>query len=277
MSTRVWKKLVFLPLMIVAVTVSGCGNGPTPKVSTGPAMPGPGGATSSAAVLPPPAAPTVDVRKISPEATLDADTLFAQREQNADRKYAGKVIEVNGKIKLVEAAKNDGAVAYVVGLDFKKDLTKGLVCFLLDSSAWSRLGTDQKLTLKGVYNPKLADGAFFGAQALSDCIIVKAGPTTQIVIDAEKLAQEFEANPRAASDKYESKTMIVSGEILPPDPKNPDKLVLKGTKDVRLLCGTYYDHFKKFTGKPGDKVKVHGRYDIPRSGQIVLSSASLLK
>jgi len=205
----------------------------------------------------PPAPAAKDISKATPDFTLTAEDFFKQFKENAMRaaeKFNGKVIEVMGEISDV----GRDVVSKKPTLTLKTgDQIFGVVCVMAEPNPWNKAVPGQKVKIKG------RSEEF--ASRLDSCVFVETGKYQGISLTASELGKEYEANPKATTEKYDGKHLILSGEV---DKKEVNeagaaKFTLKTTGKVKVnVSFTGFEEEASKAIKPGQKIKVIGKYSF---------------
>lgn len=102
--------------------------------------------------------PHKNVSRAKPDYTMEAKALFTEfeeREEEANKAYLDKVLQISGTVKEVTADDEGGlSVTLDTGNDFF-----GVVCELQESSKWTRedFKAGQEVTFKGLCSGMLMD------------------------------------------------------------------------------------------------------------------------
>jgi hypothetical protein len=169
--------------------------------------------------------------KSSPAFTLTVSEFEAEYKKDAkaaDQKYGGKIIDVSGTVSVVgQDALGDDCFVLLS--------TKGLgvYCKTIDDQPWARVGSEQKVKMRGTCPPK-ADRGY-----LEQCMVIEKDKSyAPVTIASDQLAKEFTKAQEEARKKFHEKTVIVKGEVTA---KREDKdgdisLTLKGDGNVNVIC-----------------------------------------
>jgi hypothetical protein len=134
-----------------------------------------------------------------------------------------------------------------------------------DTAPWLKVGPGCTIKLRGMV-PE------FGMSGdLSPCVIVESSPNTALQVTAQQLAKDFAADKKAAAAKYNSKWVIVEGELTQKAPSGVDEgrfiyLTLKGDGAVSVKCYVANDNDDRKKANTalysGQKLKVCGEARI---------------
>jgi hypothetical protein len=194
-----------------------------------------------------------------PDFRLTAQELydeFVKDKAAAHKKFGGKVIEVGG---VVRDCKASGPHSLLV-LDVKKN--KDYVGFddvygaTEEKECWARHGRGQKVKLRG----KWGGPGWVGA-AVTHAAVVEAGPNPTVLYPAAGLAKEWGADSAGLARRYQSKHLIVEGEVLKKEERRGafSTVYLKGTAKAPVACNFGFHDREQAQGlKVGQKVKVFG-------------------
>lgn len=267
MLVRSRQGLIHLAFLVTAVVLSGCGKKSDNSSTTN------GSVELNAA----------DVRTRQPDVVAEPGAWY--KEFKADgknlEKYRGKVVEVSGKLKHLQADFLDDKFLYtaIFLVNDREHKNAAVGCHLDDKSEWSKLGIGQEVTVKGEYDPE--SPARYQMPFLKTAVVTKAGPENQLHYESEKLAWEYAADPKKTVEKCQDRTLIVTGEIVSIGEEGviTPCVDLKGKNDkvVRLLFEKRT--FEKFNVKKGDRVTVLAvcdPLDIQRDTRIGLSEPYFL-
>jgi hypothetical protein len=184
-----------------------------------------------------------------PDVSLTADEWRAEKAKS--EKYTGKTIQLSGTVDYV--GRTLSGQSYISLALAAEDAFSGVDCSTIDKEPWAEVAKGQTVTLKGVYSEI----------GMVRCVIVKKGPATAITLSAEQLAAEFGTDPEKVNKKYDGKTLILTGEVVPKkDNKGGTASVyLKGTDKVPVECVfTAYDKDMTAKLKEGQQVKLCGHF-----------------
>jgi hypothetical protein len=199
---------------------------------------------------------------------------FAKNAASAEKKYAGKLIEVEGTVKSVKQnSVQRNASLYLVGYaKAGEPLAREVNCEIKKALVGpvGLLGKGQKVRIKGKFA-----SASGGNVTLTDAEYEELTPSSVPRRTADALAKEFAQDTNEAVKKYVDKEVIVEGTIADLIDKAGDhsvKLAVSGK--IPVSCTLDEDEFK--TLKKGDKVKIKGEVDRLPSGEVVILSAYLV-
>ncbi len=194
-----------------------------------------------------------------PDFSLTAKVLCEEHEktpQNAfNTKYEGKVVEVTGLVCGVGRNTSDAPYLLVAA---SADSLEQVQCFTAKEDPWGRVAPGQTVKLKGRCEHT-------GLLTLSGCVILEASGPEAVAVTAQQLVQEYEADPKGASDKYKGRHLKLSGEVLktaPVEGKSYSRLTMKTSGKKGVAC-----YFMKVAEDPlkdlrtGQRVTVLGRFD----------------
>lgn len=120
-----------------------------------------------------------------------------------NKKYKGKTLEIEGKLKSMMFVNDRTMFGMDVG-----ELTSQVTAVTTDATGFKKAVPPQKVKAKGRYD----ENGFLGPQ-ITDAEITSGEPTAAKEIAAKDLAQEYEKDPRATKEKRKGQWLIVSGEI----------------------------------------------------------------
>jgi hypothetical protein len=181
----------------------------------------------------------------------------------AQDKYKGKIVELSGTV--TQAAQGfEGKGSYLSIETPDPNVRFGnpdVMCMSSDSQFFAQFGRGQTIRIKGKAN-------FLGQ--LESCEVVEKGKDTQILVASETLAKDFTADRDKALEKYDGKTLVVSGKIsaIKPYPGLKVKYVeLTGDGKTAIEC-RYSDANLVEKFKIGQDVKVHGQIATSDNGVV---------
>jgi hypothetical protein len=194
---------------------------------------------------------------------------FANDTPAAVKKYMGKVVELSGTVEHVgeDPSANVGCVFLKVEGAQLQDR-----CATIDKQPWLKVSPGSQVRIRG----KVPE---FGLpRDLAEAEIVEAGPNPAVVASARQLAEEYAADPKAATEKYDEKWANLDGEVVEKTAsKERGVLVrLQGANDVSVACYFGERNQKAVEDiKPGTKVKVFGQLSLWKEKEILLHSTLL--
>jgi len=188
-------KPVLSSVVWLAALGLGCGPGATPTSAPAPATP----TTPATPPTPEPAEPP-------PELTLDAAAYpaeYATDRAAANRKYAGKRVEVTGTASFVGRDAVGGNLT-LANPDADRDAVN---CSLADLDPWKSALPGQTVRVRGTVR------GVYPALQVGDARIVSATGQGPPVVEATELARRFAANPEELNAAYGNKSLIVTGVV----------------------------------------------------------------
>lgn len=195
-------RTLFVPVLLCCAL--GCGKDkPTNQEPQKPAEPQNAAAT--------PAKPeTVDAPKKEKEADgpfkLTAHELEAELKKDrkaTNAKYKDKVIELSGTIR--STAPNEYAPVSTIDFAPAERLGTGVLCSTKSVIAPGTLAIGQTIRVRGTWSDL--------GPVLIDCAVIEQGPDTAIRTTAEQVAKDTTADPIKAAEKYERRTLVLTGEV----------------------------------------------------------------
>lgn len=211
----------------------------------------------------------VNLVDAKPDFKLTVDEYLEESEKDSKQtrsRYEGKILEITGVV---------GHWAWfkfaVAGLQPQsKARGLGAMCTFQEADPWKKAVPGQKITIRAVGNDNPYEWA------LKDAVIVEAGPYQGVVVSAEQIATETEADLPATVQKYNGKFLAIDGEFIgkePPTQKWPHYCVyVRGTDKVVIEC-PFNDEYKLFFDQfvPGDRVKILGEFDQVRQADDMIT------
>ena len=187
-----------------------------------------------------------------------------RKDSNAAKaKYKDKIVELSGSV--THAAQGfEGKGSYLSIETPDPNVRVGnpdVMCTSNDPQFFSQFGKGQTIRIKGKAN-------FLGI--LDACEVVEKGKDTRILVDSETLAKDFTADSEKALEKYEKKTLIVSGKIsaIKPYPGLKVKYAeLAGDGKTVIEC-RYSDANLVEKFKIGQEIKVYGQIATSDKGMV---------
>jgi tRNA_anti-like len=190
-----------------------------------------------------------------PDFTLSSADYVAEFKKDgkaAHAKYKDKVVELTGKIVSVGMHPEGGGLLTLEGPDPKKfDWAQ---CITTDPRPWKKATPGQTVKVKGKGHP------WFPGPNLLEGVVESVSGDAAPRLTADELAKEYAADIEAAGKKYDSKWIVLSGEIDKNDGKSAIVFKTK-EKEPRVEARFMPDDFKRIQKwKAGDKVSVVGQY-----------------
>ena len=173
--------------------------------------------------------------------------------KKAEAKYKDKLVQVTGSVYEVEAGRRQ-VVVKLLGKNSDPDDTQiYAVLAEKDVALGQQLSRKQKVKLTGVFKEAKSLGFF---TVLQECRVEELSKSETIHVAASDLAREFTENAAAAGKKYDTKDVIISGEVaaLTKGEFNTTHVKLKGNDklQVSVFVGPNNVSFLK----PGQAVKM---------------------
>jgi uncharacterized protein (DUF1330 family) len=195
-----------------------------------------------------------DISQVEPRFRLTAEEFSKEFETNpnsAAQKYRGRVIELSGEVKSV-ARNFDGESVVTLKAEGQ---AIGVTCITADKEPWGKAVRGQKIKIKG----KAISGKVI------DCVFVETGEYAGIRISATDLAREYAADREGTVKKYDTKHLVVSGEVAS---KNFNEvraanIELKTDNKVKVACS--FTALEKDLTEPirvGETIRVVGEFTL---------------
>lgn len=231
-------------LLLLTTFAAGCGKKDTPG---GGGPDGKGGAA-------------VDYSTATPDVTMKAadwHAEFKKDEKAAKAKYAGKLVELSGKVTSVVQNLDAGVVFLHLKVDGD---VLGVRCGINDVNAWEKVPEGADVVVRG----KLPEFGFLTGELMPVQVIrVDNNPTTTFT--AADLAGQFAKEPAQLKEKWADKWVYVEGEFVRSETSKNGilQIVLKGDGKAEIKCSVGSDAKKQVEAmKPGQKVKVLGQLSV---------------
>lgn len=169
-------------------------------------------------------------------AAADLDRESKDRK-GAEAKYQGKVLEIRGVVdQVTDSYDGDPSYIFLQGSStdpFEKALCR-IACVVDDPNPCGKFSAGQTITLRGRFDRITI------APLLQKCEVVELGPGTALQVSAAELAKAYTADREAARAKYDSHTLILTGEIAAfkkqPELPKVEYLELKGDGETVIEC-----------------------------------------
>ncbi len=184
------------------------------------------------------------------------------------RQLHGKMVEIRGQVTTV-ALVNGVPQMFVreggIGPETEGDIEHFGGRFIsADPQPWAIALPGQQITATGRY--KMPDNDLIRRHGLEPLRIqITSASDDRLVLTAEELAEEFQAQPAATNDKYHQRWMEIRGEVVRVDalPERSETQVnLRGTEDFSIRCDFAHTGEEKFADalSPGDQVRIAAEY-----------------
>jgi hypothetical protein len=255
---------------------------PAPATSIAPAAPAAPAvvASSPATASPPaqPAAPIPSLANIDPDLRMKAEDLASEYKAGpaaADAKYAGKIIEVEGSVKVIGSHfKDRQPVATYVQVGNMDVLFQDVQCEMAGMDLPAQLSRKTKVKIKGRWRLPATgpDGKpqsiAFDKATIENCVFTEIGPSARVVVTAEEMSAQARADRvkfRALYDLYTD--VLVTGEVgsIERDSASNVCLVFKTSAKPRIMISFGYTHDLEAKMKVkypvGAKVSLAGIYN----------------
>lgn len=198
--------------------------------------------------------PNTEVKLGAAEVKMTAEAWYAEFKMDftgSRTKYAGKVIELTGKV----AGFSEEYGNTRVKLEGDKSGAT-FPCYSVDRRPWLKAAPGAVIKVKGIVPLSGSVGDLGSAQ------IIDAGKYDAITLTAVQLAAEYKKSRKDASSKYDRKWCNLSGDILEvKDAPNGRQAFLKSSNDVEVICfsGNIGKDDPIAGLKKGAKVKLFGQ------------------
>jgi hypothetical protein len=195
---------------------------------------------------------------------------FAADAAKAEKKFAGKIIAVEGAVESARQSIVKGTGEVTLGGKGKGGSSFGVTCQVKKARAGmvGLLSNGQKVRVTG----RFVEGGATNAR-LIECDYEELTPSSTPTVTAEALSKEFKDDSDAAGKKYNNRDLIVRGTVA--------ELVtdgfwvrLAGTGALHVACVVEEDEFKSL--KKGDRVRIKGEVGVVNNSGLILVSAFLL-
>jgi hypothetical protein len=197
--------------------------------------------------------PNAEVKLGPAEVKMTAEAWYAEFKADftgARTKYAGKVIELNGKV--VSFSEDFGTRLKMEG--DKSGAT--FPCYTVDRKPWLKVTPGATIKVKGIV-PLSGSVGDLGSVQITD-----AGKYEALTLTASQLAAEHAKSRKDANAKYDRKWCNLSGDFLETkDAPNGRQAFLKSGNDVEVVCfsGSLGKDDPIAGLKKGTKVKLFGQ------------------
>lgn len=184
------------------------------------------------------------------------------------RQLHGKLIEIRGQVTTV-ALVNGVPQMFVreggIGPEKEGDIEHFGGRFIsADPQPWAIALPGQQITATGRY--EMPENDLIRRHGLEPLRIqITSASDDRLVLTAQELAEEFQAQPAATNDKYRERWMEIRGEVLKVDTlpeKSETQVYLRGTDDVSIRCDFAHTGEEKFANalSSGDQVRIAAEY-----------------
>jgi len=157
----------------------------------------------------------------------------------SNTRFAGKQIELTGKLQMFDVSESGGSYVFLGGAKF----------WAVHDEPWALALPGQTIKVRGIYR---GPGGF-------DVSIVKASGE-RLVLTATELAEQFERDAQTTNKKYDERWMELRGIVSnkPKDSIGRSVIVLKGAGKTDVFCFVQRSFVE--SAKTGDVVQIVGRY-----------------
>jgi hypothetical protein len=199
-------------------------------------------------------------------------------------KFVGKVVEISGVVQWVGL---DNFAHPYIGLKIQPRpgmIDRVLECQTFDKVPWAHVSDGQTVRLRGQASGILSL-ALYGH--FYNCIIVEAGPNPAVVATANDLCAALAADAKAATDKFDDKQAIVTGEVIEISKSKPapgvqgfvavPMVLLKGAGNAKVTCYFHLYQAKRVEKlHRGEQIKLYGTLHVGLDREIVISRCLLI-
>jgi hypothetical protein len=215
-------------------------------------------AGASTAGAPTASAATVSAKPDVTQTDLDLAKAMIDDRDGMMSKLSGKTIQVTGVVKHFDLKGKFGPVFEMNGTGLAT-----IDCFPEEIRQWTKVGPDQKITVRGLIDPSYTLGI-----GLSHCFLADAGGDTVVKISAKDLATEFSKGAFGMDDKYGKKWLLIDGTVKGKQTGKYDErlLVLEGIDKLPVSCAVESDSTvpdPRDGTEPGQHVTIFGVWGFP--------------
>jgi len=187
-----------------------------------------------------------------PDFVVDS-TAFDQEWKKDDKaalkKYAGKVIEVSGKVNFVSHDRTEGIIF------LKGERPAGVECHAAEMRPWNKAAPGQTAVIRGVLHPQASE------PYLTDCVVVKADGPKPPEVSVDEFQAEHIKDLDSTRKKYQQgEHVVLVSELQRIDDKTV--LVFK-SKEPAPIIEAAVPRIKEFVVeglRAGTKLKILGNY-----------------
>jgi hypothetical protein len=149
---------------------------------------------------------------------------FANAPEATEKKYEGSVIEVRG---VVFTFVDSGDLGSAVFLAAPPDSGLGnFECKTANPQPWAKVTPGQEVKVKGMVRSHLR---------LHGCLVTPEGPNPAVTVSPDRLAKEFDADPKAAAGKYAGKWLVLEGEVAGKEDTDKEEAKEVRTESVNFI------------------------------------------
>lgn len=244
-SHRVIHRIFMSTFIAALISIAGCSDRPgpataTPAPTTGdekPASTPAGKQVSTPATkmktepVPP---PKFNLSTAKPDFSMDVKEWLAewQDPKAAEEKFNLKIIELSGEVESLRLLKRgDKDLVPCLFLKTGPKVSTRVMVLTQDKEPWARVSPGSKVKVKGT-----SDGQ--SVNLMNPCVLVEVGPNPAVATTSANLAAAFAGNKDAAEEKYQDKTVILTGEIAQLEIIDKERFALKLKNDsgVDIVC-----------------------------------------
>jgi hypothetical protein len=199
-------------------------------------------------------------------------------------KFLGKVVEISGVVRWVGLDLFGHSCIDLETQRRGRGFDYGLECRTFDKTPWAHVSDGQTVRLRGQATGSLSadiHGNFY------NCIIVEAGPNPAVVATANDLCSALAADAKAATDKFDDKQAVVTGEVIEISKSQPapgvegfvavPMIFLKGAGNAKVIC--YFHLYQAKRAEKlhrGEQIKLYGKLHVGLDREIVISRCLLI-